>query len=128
MREKMSEKHQEKPNSAFVVHRSLPVPGVHDQSSTQVIHDCLGELEGVQEVDIDLARKKVRVVYDAGQIGFEAIEKVLIDAGYPLADNGWVRFKTGWYRYVDENARANAQSKGGACCSNPSDIYAKRHK
>jgi copper chaperone CopZ len=124
----MSEKYQEKPNSAFVVHRSLPVPGVHDQGNVQTIHDCLGGLDGVQEVDVDSARKRVRVVYDAAQVGFEAIEKVLIDAGYPLADNWWVRFKSGWYRYLDENARANAQSKGGACCSNPSDIYAKRHK
>jgi hypothetical protein len=116
------------PDDAFVVHRSLRMKGAQDDNSMQVICDRLGSLEGMQKLEVGPGRGKITITYNAAQLGFADIEKNLVDIGYPSALGWWSRFKASWYRYLDENAQANAKSKGGACCSNPSDIYAKRRK
>jgi hypothetical protein len=123
-----NKKESDKPDDAFVVHRSLRVKAAHDDNSMQMICDRLAPLEGMQKTEIDSGREKISITYNAAQLGFAEIEKTLVDAGYPSAVGWWSRFKAGWYRYLDENAQTNAKSKGGACCSNPSDIYAKRRK
>ncbi len=113
-------------NYAFVVHRSLQVQGM--DSNEQKIWDCLAELEGMQAIDVDLEHARLKVAYDASKVNFGMIEKTLNKAGYPPRDSWWSRVKSSWYRYFDENAQTNAKSKGGACCSNPSNIYANRKK
>jgi len=115
-------------NDAFVVQRSLRVSSVHPQNDVKALHHSLATKKGVKTVDIDTNRTRLRITYDAAQIGFDVIEKILANAGYPPDVSWWSRIKSGWYRYLDENARINAKSKGGACCSNPSDIYANRRK
>lgn len=124
----MDNRHQQSKNDAFVVSRKLLVPGLRDETCAQTIRECLGEMTGVLDVKTYLINQRVRISYDAAQIGFNVIQEELTDSGYPLADNRWGRFKYAWYRYLDENAKANAESSGEACCSNPSDIYARRHK
>jgi len=110
----------------FSVHRSLVLPGMADDDVPR-IQACLNELPGMQQVVFDVGRRKIALTYDASRLGFWSIEQALTDAGWLLADDRWSRLRYAWYRYLDENARANAEAKG-ACCSNPSDIYAKRHK
>ncbi len=110
----------------FSVHRSLVLPGMSD-SNVQQIQACLTELPGMQQVVIDVGRRKIALTYDASRLGFWSIEQALAEAGWQSADDRWSRLRYAWYRYLDENARANAEAKG-ACCSNPSDIYARRHK
>lgn len=115
-------------SDAFMVHRSLRMQGVHHQNDAQILQQCLVKQKGVKNVDIDVKRARLKITYDASQVGFGAIERALADTGYPPETNWWSRLKSGWYRYLDENAQANAKTKGGACCGNPSDIYANRRK
>jgi len=115
-------------SDAFVVYRSLRIQGVHHQNDAQILQQCLAKQKGVKNVDVDVKRARLKITYDASQVGFGAIERALTDTGYPPEINWWSGLKSGWYRYLDENAQANAKSKGGACCSNPSDIYANRRK
>jgi len=115
-----------KPNDAFVVHRSLRVQNA--DNNAQKIENCLISLKGIRMVDVDLKKGRLAITYDASQTSFGIIEKALNDVDCPPKKNGWSRLKSSWYRYLDENAQANAKSKGGACCSNPSDIYANRRK
>jgi len=117
-----------KHDDAFVVHRLLRIRGAQDDNSMGIIGDRLGALEGMQKVEPGPGREKITITYNAAQLGFAEIEKNLVDIGYPSAVGWWSRFKSGWYRYLDENAQTNAKSKGGACCNNPSDIYANRRK
>ncbi len=125
----MQDKTEHKKSSdadAFVVRRSLHVPGI--DKNPQKTEKMLTSLKGVRVVDVDLKRGRLTVTYDASQTGFWVIEKILDDTGKPIKKSGWSRFKSSWYRYLDENAQNNAKSKGGACCSKPSDIYANRRK
>ncbi len=114
-------------HSNFSVHRSLALPDM-STDNRQKIEACLSGLPGMQQVEMDLERRKVSLTYDAAKLSFWSIELALTEAGWPPANGRWTRMRYAWYRYLDENARANAETKGGACCSNPSDIYAKRHK
>lgn len=115
-------------NAAFVAHRSLKMQRMQDHDSTQIIQACLAELEGVLTTEVNVSRMRLTVTYDAAQTDFGSIEKTLRDAGYPPENGWWSKLKSGWYRYLDENAQTNAKSKGGACCGKPSDIYANRRK
>jgi len=110
----------------FSVHRTLSLPGMADDDVPR-IQACLKELPGMQQVVFDVARKKIVLTYDASRLGFQRVEQALSDAGWPPAGGRWSRLRYAWYRYLDENARANAEAKG-ACCSKPSDVYAKRRK
>ena len=115
-------------DDAYVVRRSLSVPGLQCASCADVIQRRLSEVEGVHEVNLDVPHKRLQIVYDVAQVSFDAIENALENIGFPASDSRWARLKSGWYCYLDENARANAETSGGSCCGNPRDIYAKRHK
>jgi len=115
-------------NDAFIVRRSLRVPQMRDKAAVDIVQACLSELDGMVTVNIKLNRARLKLSYDASKINFGNVLKKLEGAGYPMANDWWSGFKTSWYRYLDENAQTNAKSKGGACCSNPSDIYANRRK
>lgn len=78
----------------------------------------LRSIEHISEVRIDDSNR-LRVQYDASSVGFGDIECLLDEAGLPRVDNAWLRFKYACYRFFDSNARANALSKGGACCNRP---------
>jgi hypothetical protein len=117
-----------KSNDAFMVHRSLRMGDVRDEKSMQTICDRLGLLEGMQKIEVEPGWGKITITYNAAQLGFAEVEKALVEIGFPSAVGWWSRVKAGWYRYLDENAQSNAKSKGGACCNNPSDIYANRRK
>jgi len=110
----------------FSVHRSLVLPDMGDDD-VEKIQACLKALPGMQQVVFDPGRRKLALTYDASRLGFWSIEQALTEAGWPPSRDRWARMRYAWYRYLDENARANAEARG-ACCSNPSDIYAKRHK
>ena len=110
----------------FSVHRSLVLADMADDD-VEAIQACLKALPGMQQVVFDLGRRKLALTYDASRLGFWSIEQALTEAGWPPSRDRWARMRHAWYRYLDENARANAEAKG-ACCSNPSDIYAKRRK
>lgn len=113
-------------NDAFVMRRKLAIPTIQGIDSTQVINKSFAD--GVGEVVVGTDSKKIWITYDASQIGFGVIENILSDCGFPVSDSWWSRYKCNWYRYQDENALANSTSRGGACCSNPSDLYARRRK
>lgn len=112
-------------NKAFVVDRTVSVPGIYCDRCDKVIHESLSGMAGLIEIEVNKDQKSVRLVYDSAQIGFDHIEKALSDAGYPISDSRWSRFKSARYRFMDENARNNAHSSGGNCCSHPKGIYTK---
>jgi copper chaperone CopZ len=117
-----------KPNNAFVVHRKLLIPTIQEEGCARIIRESLSSLGGIQKLIVDIGHKKIHISYDAAQLGFAEIEKTLIHSGFPSSVSWWSKFKSSWYRYLDENAQTNAKSKAGACCSNPSNIYANRRK
>lgn len=101
---------------AFLVRRTLLLPAL-DQEALERAAQTLRAIEPIAEVRIGKGRLYLR--YDASCVGFADIERLLSEAGVPLPQGfGW-RWRAAWYRFLDANARSNALSRGGACCSRP---------
>jgi copper chaperone len=56
------------------------VPKVHCNHCALTIKEEVGDLAGVQEVDVDVAAKVVSV---RGDVADQAVRKVLAEVGYP---------------------------------------------
>ena len=115
-------------DDAFVVRRKVRLRGLASRERVEAVNRALRALEGMQEVRVDSGRQCALVCYDASRLSFGQIEQALIEAGCPPAPGIWARFKAALYRYMDENAHENAGRKPAACCSNPGEIYARKHR
>jgi copper chaperone len=63
----------------------LNVPDVECDHCIHTVTTALKELQGVDEVNVDLATKKVDVRYDAAKVNEQKIREALDEAGYPVA-------------------------------------------
>lgn len=112
--------------TAFLVTRGIPLSFTSQDQRDRVL-TTLAQTDGVLGTRVD-RNGRLRIHYDAARIGFGNIEHALTAAGLSLPKGTLWRLKSAWYRYVDANARSNAQAKAGACCSKPTDIYASRRR
>jgi copper chaperone len=48
------------------------------------VKNSVGSLPGISKVDVDLAGKKVAVIYDPGKVNIEKIKDKIEDAGYEV--------------------------------------------
>jgi copper chaperone len=59
------------------------VPKIRCEGCATTITEALTVLEGVQDVDVDIAARKVAVTYDETETGDIRIRSALAGAGYP---------------------------------------------
>lgn len=84
-----------------------------------VLAQQLSHMVGVNGVAIG-AKSRLKVDYDAALVGYGEIEATVDEAGLVRRKTLAWRLRGVWYRYLDQNIRANARSRGGgACCSRP---------
>jgi len=113
------------PADGFVVERRLRVAGADAAGLARAAQGLAG-LPGVRRVAVEAPRRRLRVCYDASQVGYGEIEAALEDIGL-RPDGGFAqRWRSAWYRYLDENARGNARQRPAGCCSRPAGIYGPR--
>jgi hypothetical protein len=98
------------------VKRTIPVLDAQ-MEKLQQLAKTLQAIESIAEVRVDDGQLRLR--YDASSVGFQDIERLLDEAGVSRPTGFWWRLKSAWYRFLDANARSNALSRGGACCSRP---------
>jgi len=101
------------------VTRNLPPP-----SDREAACALLRDLEGVE--DATVAGKRVRVTYDLTRQDYPGMLAQLRGSGLLGAPGMLTRLRAAWYGYLDHNTRDSLQSKGGACCSDPREVYARR--
>jgi hypothetical protein len=105
----------------FDVDRTIPLLPAAANSLDEAIRK-MSALEPVMAARID-RHGRLRIRYDASIVGIRDIERLLDESGVGRpSGTGW-RFKSAWYRFLDGNARSNALSKGGACCSRPPTLW-----
>ena len=115
-------------HSQYVVKHRVSIPGLHNIEQLRLLVRELLQLNGVVEVVGIIRRHQLRISYEPNRINFDKIEQTLTALDFPPSLHWWMRLKANWYRFTDDNARANAEAKGGSCCSQPTDIYAQRHR
>jgi hypothetical protein len=115
-------------NPATVLKRTFRLQRGQSAPPHRRLDPMLTALPGVVETRLERSGRRLKLRYDATQIALDAILQRMDEIGIRPATGVWQRLKQAWYRYVDETVKENNHVKGGACCSNPADIYAQRHK
>ena len=115
-------------DSGSSVNRRFAVEALNDSLHAQTVARALTQQPGVRGITLDLQHDCIHVRYDNALISVESVVEALRNAGYPPRQRFLDRLKYGWWRYLDENARGNATSSTGPCCSNPATLHARRHR
>jgi len=64
---------------------TLVVPGMGSDHCAGIIRDSLNRLDGIKDISTNISNHKVRVSYDPGKTGSEAIRLAVEKAGYEVA-------------------------------------------
>jgi copper chaperone len=64
---------------------TLNVSGMTCMGCVSSVRRLLGQLPGVHDVDVDLASGRVRVGYDAQQVGEDRLRQAITEGGYQVA-------------------------------------------
>ena len=62
----------------------LNVQGMSCGHCVKAIESNVGELQGINEVKVDLSAAKVTVAFDASQVTIEKIKEVIEEQGYDV--------------------------------------------
>jgi copper chaperone len=62
------------------------IPSISCGHCVRTIRAALGEVAGVQQVEVDIDAKQVAVVYDATVVGEAQMRDVLAEADYPVVE------------------------------------------
>jgi copper chaperone CopZ len=108
-----------RPEGPWEVRRKINLPSLMHEADGMAVERVVGEIPGVLNVATDVEKQWVIVRYNARQLNYQNIVETLEKTGFPPRDNWWNRFKGNWYRFSDENARANAKAPPSACCNKP---------
>lgn len=63
----------------------LTAPDISCEHCARTISGALTQLDGIEEVVVDIPRKTVQVVYDPARIDVDRMSSVLADEDYPVA-------------------------------------------
>jgi hypothetical protein len=107
-------------NGPFDVTRKIPLQFVAAEQLQEAARK-LRAIEGVIDAQVD-EEGTIRVSYTASRTGLRDIEVFLDKSGIARTGGLWSKLKLAWYRFLDENAKANAGSGGGACCNRPPPV------
>ena len=66
-------------------HVVLNVPDISCNHCKMAIERALAGVDGVSDVEVEVAAKTVGLRYDASRTGLSAVEEVMADEGYPVA-------------------------------------------
>ncbi len=64
------------------------VPSISSGHCVRTIRAALGEVAGVQKIDVDIDTKQVAVVYDPAAVSETAMKATLAAADYPVVEAG----------------------------------------
>ena len=62
----------------------LPIEGMHCASCVLSVNKTFGKIEGVEEVDADLAANKLHITVDTKKISYEDMERLVKNLGFEL--------------------------------------------
>ena len=95
------------------VRRSVQLPAPPTESDRIALTDWPGM------GSVECRGRRLVLCYDAADVQWSELHPWLVDRLGLDTSGILVRLKLAWYRFVDGNARANAQSRGGHCCNKP---------
>ena len=99
--------------------RRIRLPGLGSAADAEQVRTALNGVPGIQEVAIDLHKRRLLVRYDVNQLDYGSLQRLLENAGFPAASGLLDRVRASLYQYADTNARDNAKAPPPPCCNKP---------
>ena len=65
---------------------TISVPGIHCDHCKSSIEGALGALAGVEQAEVSVPDRTVRVDFDEGQVDLDAIHNAIEEQGYDLEE------------------------------------------
>jgi hypothetical protein len=97
-----------------LVKRRLKVIEPNERAITIAVNE-IDDIYGLDRVSFDSASHQLYVAYDASKICLDCIEEVLNEHQIRVDQGWWNQFKEDYYRFVDENVKANAKHVPFSC-------------
>ena len=99
--------------------RRVRLPELGTTADAQQVRSALNGVPGIQEIAIDLHKRRLMVRYDVNRMDYGSLLRLLKNAGFPAASGLLDRVRTSLYQYADTNARDNAKAPPPPCCNKP---------
>lgn len=68
------------------INEIIPIKGMRCSKCVSTIEQTLNELEGVEEVSVNLSAKNAHIRYDASKVTKDDLQRELRSIGYELAE------------------------------------------
>lgn len=104
---------------ANLVVRNLRLQNVSKQNLEPMMEE-IDKLFGIDEAVYNNEEGAVYLAYDATHIDLDGIEEVIRKHGADIHDDWWTHTKEGYYKFVDQNVKDNAQHQPWSCHKSPS--------
>lgn len=113
----MAKVHKPSIEEAFLLRRVLPVEGLSEHQW----EDLLQDLNHHPCVDMAERRPTSRlgIVYDGSHWSLDELLAMVTARGGRVKYGWWTRRKLAWYRFTDDNVRANARHQTHCCSKMP---------
>ena len=69
---------------AYLKSMDLPIEGMHCASCVLSVNKTFGKVEGVEEVDADLAANRLHITINPKKISYEEMERLVKNLGFEL--------------------------------------------
>jgi hypothetical protein len=101
-------------SEANLVVRHLKLANVNMVQINAAVRE-IDEIYGLDGVSFDESAGMLNFDYDASRICIDCIEEILEKYHVEISHDWWTNFKEGYYRYVDQNVKDNADHVPFSC-------------
>ncbi|MCU7959970.1 MAG: heavy-metal-associated domain-containing protein [gamma proteobacterium symbiont of Bathyaustriella thionipta] len=106
-------------NSQWIFRHAITIPGLMNESQVHAIHQHLAGLKGIQQIDEQPDKHRLRVSYDVRVCSYQEILQSLQKAAIPVSEGMWQKLRNYWFQFTDANTRDNARLPVASCCNKP---------
>jgi len=110
---------------ANLVVRHLKLESVEQGRLQETIAE-INQFFGLDDISFDEKSHVLNLAYDASRLCLDGIEEVLHKHGVEVSHDWWTHFKEGYYRFVDENVKDNANHEPLSCHSTPPNASSEK--
>ncbi|WP_028877590.1 hypothetical protein [Teredinibacter turnerae] len=109
-----SREHRLGVSESNLVVRHLKLGEANHDKILKAVED-IDQIYGLDAVSFDERSYVLNIAYDASRICIDCIEDVLEKYQLEVSHDWWTHFKEGYYRFVDQNIKDNANSEPWSC-------------
>ncbi|AQS36244.1 hypothetical protein Sps_01055 [Shewanella psychrophila] len=93
---------------ANLVVRYLKLEGITPKNRDKLV-SSIDLIVGIDSVSYDESVKTLKIAYDASHCDLDLFERLIQAQGGALSLGVWTKVKEGFYKYVDQNVKDNAE-------------------